>query len=41
MRSQDLIDCHEGREECPNFQVGRGKEMRLFESLESSEVSSC
>ena len=40
MGSIDLIDCHMGRREVPNFQVGRGKEMRLSESLRSSEVSS-
>jgi hypothetical protein len=36
----DLIDCQVGRREVPNCQVGRGKEMRLFESLRSSEVGS-
>jgi hypothetical protein len=41
MGSVDLIDCQVGRREIPNFQVGRGKEMRLSESLRSSEVSSC
>jgi hypothetical protein len=42
MRSlEDLRDCQEGREEIPNCQVGRGKEVRLSESLGSSEVSSC
>jgi hypothetical protein len=34
MRSlEDLRDCQEGREEIPNCQVGRGKEVRLSESL--------
>jgi hypothetical protein len=37
----DLIDCQVGSREFPNFQVGREKEMRLSESLWSSEVSSC
>jgi hypothetical protein len=36
----DLIDCQVGRREVPNFQVGRGKETRLYESLRSSKVSS-
>jgi hypothetical protein len=37
----DLIDCQVGKSKFPNCQVGREKEMRLSESLESSEVSSC
>jgi hypothetical protein len=41
MGSVDLIDCQVGSREFPNFQVGREKEMRLSESLRSSEVSSC
>jgi hypothetical protein len=42
MRSlEDLIDCQVGNKKFPIYQVGREKEMRLFESLESSEVSSC
>jgi hypothetical protein len=42
MRSlEDLIDCQVGNRKFPIFQVGREKEMRLFESLRSSEVSSC
>jgi hypothetical protein len=40
MRSIDLIDCQVGKNEVPNCQVHKGKEMRLFESLRSSEVSS-
>jgi hypothetical protein len=40
MGSVDLIDYQVGRREVPNFQVGRGKEMRLSESLRSSEVGS-
>jgi hypothetical protein len=40
MGSVDLIDFQVGRREVPNCQVGRGKEMRLSESLRSSEVSS-
>jgi hypothetical protein len=38
---EDLRDCQAGSEEFPIFQVGREKRMRLFESLGSSEVSSC
>jgi hypothetical protein len=41
MGSVDLIDYQVGRREIPNFQVGRGKEMRLSESLRILEVSSC
>jgi len=41
MGSIDLIDCQVGRREVPNFQVGRGKERRLSESIRSSEVISC
>jgi hypothetical protein len=42
MRSlEDLIDCQVGNRKFPICQVGREKEMRLFESLGSSEVSSC
>jgi hypothetical protein len=40
MGSVDLIDCQVGRREVPNFQVGRGKEMRLSESLTDSIESS-
>jgi hypothetical protein len=36
---EDLIDW-EGREEIPYFQVGKGEEMRLSDSLMNSEVSS-
>jgi hypothetical protein len=36
---EDLIDCQEGREEIPDFQVGKGEEMRLSDSLMNSEVS--
>jgi hypothetical protein len=38
--SRDLIDCQVGNKKFPIFQVGRENEMRLFESLGSSEVSS-
>jgi hypothetical protein len=42
MRSlEDLIDCQVGSRKFPISQVGREKEMRLSESLGSSEVSSC
>jgi hypothetical protein len=41
MGSVDLIDCQVGSRKFPNCQVGREKEMRLSESLRSSEVSSC
>jgi hypothetical protein len=41
MGSVDLIDCQVDSRKFPNCQVGREKEMRLSESLESSEVSSC
>jgi hypothetical protein len=37
--SIDLIDCQEGREEIPYFQVGKGEKMRLFESLMNSGMS--
>jgi hypothetical protein len=41
MRSlDDIIDCQEGREEIPDFQVGKGEDMRLSDSLMNSEVSS-
>jgi hypothetical protein len=40
MGSGDLIDCQESRREIPNFQVGKGREMRLSESLRSSGESS-
>jgi hypothetical protein len=33
MRSVVLIDFQEGRREIPDFQVGKGKEMRLSKSL--------
>jgi hypothetical protein len=36
MGSVDLIDCEVGSRKFPNGQVGREKEMRLSESLESS-----
>jgi hypothetical protein len=38
---EDLRDFLEGREEIPNCQMGRGKEVRLSKSLRRSEVSSC
>jgi hypothetical protein len=41
MGSLDLIDCQEGSRKFPNFQVGRGKELSLSESLGSLEVISC
>jgi hypothetical protein len=37
---EDLIDCQEGRAEIPIFQVGKGDDMRLSDSLMNSEVSS-
>jgi hypothetical protein len=40
MGSKDLIDCQEGSRKFPIFQVGRGTEVRLSESLMNSEVSS-
>jgi hypothetical protein len=40
MGSGDLIDYQESRREIPNFQVGKGREMRLSESLRSSGESS-
>jgi hypothetical protein len=40
MGSLDLIDYQVGSRKFPNCQVGRGKEMRLFESLMNSEESS-
>jgi hypothetical protein len=40
MRSIDLIDCEEGRREIPYFQVGKGEERILSESLmNSAEIS--
>jgi hypothetical protein len=39
--SLDLIDYQVGSRKFPICQVGREKEMRLFESLGISEVSSC
>ena len=36
----DLIDCQVGSRKFPNFQVGKGRKVRLFEILRSSEVSS-
>jgi hypothetical protein len=36
----DLIYFQMGRREIPNFQVGKGRKMRLSESLRSSKVSS-
>jgi hypothetical protein len=39
--SEDLRDFQEGIEEIPNFQVRRGKKVRLSESIRSLEVSSC
>jgi hypothetical protein len=41
MGSNDLIDCQVGSRKFPICQVGREKEMRQFESLGSSKVSSC
>jgi hypothetical protein len=42
MRSlEDLIDFQVGNKKFPICQVDREKEMRLFESLGSSKVSSC
>jgi hypothetical protein len=40
MRSVDLVDFQEGRSEILDSQVGKGDEVRLPESLRSSEVSS-
>jgi hypothetical protein len=41
MRSlEDPIDCQEGREEIPCFQVGKGEKMGPYDSLMNSEVSS-
>jgi hypothetical protein len=40
MGSVDSIDCQEGSREIPIFQVSRDKQMRLFESLINSGVSS-
>jgi hypothetical protein len=37
----DLIGYQVGRREVPNFQVGRGKEMRLFENVMDYVESSC
>ena len=39
MGSWDLIDCQVGNKKFPNFQVGKGKEMRLSESFMNSEES--
>jgi hypothetical protein len=39
-RSVDLMSCQVGREETPSCQVGKGKEMRLSESLMNSVKSS-
>jgi hypothetical protein len=36
---EDLIDYQEGKAEIPDFQVGKGEEMRLSDSLMNSEVS--
>jgi hypothetical protein len=41
MGSLDLIDCQVGIKKFQNFQVGRGKEMRLSEILTDSIESSC
>jgi hypothetical protein len=41
MGSIDFIDFQVDRREIQNWQVGKGKETRLSESLRSSEVSSC
>jgi hypothetical protein len=40
MGSRDLIDCQVGSRKLSNFQVGRGKEMRLSKSLMNLEDSS-
>ena len=40
MGSTDLIDCQVGRRKFPNFHMGKGKEVRLSESLMNSEESS-
>jgi hypothetical protein len=40
MGSLDLIDCQVGSRKFPNCHVGRGKEMRLSESLMNLEESS-
>jgi hypothetical protein len=40
MGSLDLTDYQVGNKKFPNCQVGRGKEVRLFESLRDSGVSS-
>jgi hypothetical protein len=40
MRLVDLIDCQVGRREVPNCQVGKGRKVRLSESLRRSKVSS-
>jgi hypothetical protein len=40
MGSEDIIDCQEGNIEFPIFQVGRGMQVRLFESLRNSGASS-
>jgi hypothetical protein len=42
MRSlEDLIECQVGSRKFPISQAGREKEMRLYETIGSSEVSSC
>jgi hypothetical protein len=40
MRSIDLIDYQEGREEIPYCREGKGEQMRPSEGLMNSEVSS-
>jgi hypothetical protein len=40
MGSLDLIDYHMGSRKFPNCQVGRGKEVRVSESLKDSGVNS-
>jgi hypothetical protein len=40
MGSNDLIDCQVGSRKFPNFHMGKGKEVRLSESLMNSEESS-
>jgi hypothetical protein len=36
---EDIINFQEGRGEIPDFQVGKGNEMRLSKSIRSSEMS--
>jgi hypothetical protein len=36
----DLMDYQEGRDELSNFQVGKGNDMRLYESIKSSKDTS-